>query len=159
MDARENTEVVVVGAGPTGLMLACELALAGVRCRVMERRTEQSNITRAFAVHARTLELLDARGLGDDLVPHGVPVRRLVPTPGTMLDLDEFETRYHMVLIAPQSGTEHLLEARARQLGVPIDYGCNVVGLREDGEGVVGFRRGLERPDDGLVPSLDVGEA
>ena len=137
MDARENTEVVVVGAGPTGLMLACELALAGVRCRVMERRTEQSNITRAFAVHARTLELLDARGLGDDLVPHGVPVRRLVPTPGTMLDLDEFETRYHMVLIAPQSGTEHLLEARARLLGVPIDYGCNVVGLREDGEGVV----------------------
>ncbi|MDT7555090.1 MAG: hypothetical protein QOI16_3630, partial [Pseudonocardiales bacterium] len=85
MDASESAEVVVVGAGPTGLMLACELALAGVRCRVLERRKGQSNVTRAFAVHARTLELLDARGLADDLVRHGVPVRRLVPTPGTML--------------------------------------------------------------------------
>ena len=76
MDAPDRAEVVVVGAGPTGLMLACELALAGVSCRVLERRHRQSNITRAFAVHARTLELLDARGLADDLVPHGVPVRQ-----------------------------------------------------------------------------------
>ena len=55
------TEVVVVGAGPTGLMLAGDLARAGVGCTVLERRAEVSNLTRAFAVHARTLELLDAR--------------------------------------------------------------------------------------------------
>ena len=146
MDEREKAEVVVVGAGPTGLMLACELALAGVRCRVLERRRGQSNITRAFAVHARTLELLDARGLADDLVPHGVPVRRLVPTPGTMLDLSEFDTRYQMVLIAAQSGTEHVLEARALQLGVAIEYGAAVVGLRQDAEGVV-----LDVEKDGVV--------
>jgi 2-polyprenyl-6-methoxyphenol hydroxylase-like FAD-dependent oxidoreductase len=136
-NVQHNDDVIVIGAGPTGLMLACELALAGVRCRVLERRSGQSNITRAFAVHARTLELLDARGLGDELLPHGVPVRRLVPTPGTMLDLGEFDTRYQMVLIAPQSGTEHLLEARARTLGVPIEYGSDVTGLRQDGTGVV----------------------
>jgi len=59
MDAPDRAEVVVVGAGPTGLMLACELALAGVRCRVLERRQGQSNITRAFAVDARTLVITE----------------------------------------------------------------------------------------------------
>ncbi len=152
MDAPDRAEVVVVGAGPTGLMLACELALAGVRCRVLECRQGQSNITRAFAVHARTLELLDARGLADDLVPHGVPVRRLVPTPGTMLDLGEFDTRFQMVLIAPQSGTEHLLEARALRLGVPIEYGTNVVGLCQDAEGVV-----LDVEKDGVTAQRTAG--
>jgi 2-polyprenyl-6-methoxyphenol hydroxylase-like FAD-dependent oxidoreductase len=61
-------EVLIVGAGPTGLLLAGDLAAAGVACTVLERRADESNLTRAFAVHARTLELLDARGIADDLV-------------------------------------------------------------------------------------------
>ena len=133
MDA---TDVIVVGAGPTGLMLACELALAGVRCRIVERRNGQSNVTRAFAVHARTLELLDARGLADDLLSRGIPVQRLAPAPGAMLDMTEFETAFPMVLMAPQSGTEYLLEERAARLGVRIDYGTEVVGLRQTDDGV-----------------------
>lgn len=131
-----TTDVIVSGAGPTGLMLACELALAGVQVRVLERRSGQNNMTRAFAVHARTLELLDARGLADDLVPRGVPVKQIAPAPGALLDLGEFDTPYPMVLIAPQSATEHLLEARAVRLGVQIDYGAEVVGLIQDAEGV-----------------------
>ncbi|MEV0614434.1 FAD-dependent monooxygenase [Nonomuraea sp. NPDC050404] len=131
------TDVIVVGAGPTGLMLACELAQAGVRCRLLERRTEQPNITRAFGVHARTLELLDARGLADDLVKRGVPVRQVQPVPGALLDLSALRTRYPMVLIVPQSGTELLLEERARELGVEIVRGAEVVGLRQDAERVV----------------------
>ncbi|GAA2213579.1 FAD-dependent monooxygenase [Nonomuraea monospora] len=127
-----ETDVIVVGAGPTGLMLACELALAGVRCRLLERRAEQPNITRAFAVHARTLELLDARGLADDLLAKGVPVDSVAPAPGATLDLRRLATRYPMVLIVPQSGTEHLLEERARELGVQIVRGAEVVGLRQD---------------------------
>ena len=58
-------DVVVVGAGPTGLTLAGDLAAAGVRTVLLERRSGTSNLTRAFAVHARTMELLDARGLAD----------------------------------------------------------------------------------------------
>ncbi len=131
------TDVIVVGAGPTGLMLADELALAGVRCTVLERRTEQPNITRAFAVHARTLELLDARGLADELVPRGVVVREVQPAPGATADLRELDSRFPMILIAPQSGTEHLLEARARDLAVEIERGAEVVGLRQDADGVV----------------------
>jgi len=71
----DGTDVLVVGAGPTGLMLACELALGGVSVRVLEESTSAPNITRAFAVHARTLELLDARGLADDLVTRGASAR------------------------------------------------------------------------------------
>ena len=88
-------------------------------------------------MHARTLELLDARGLADELLPRGVPVRQIAPAPGATLDLRELDTRYPMILIAPQSGTEHLLEARARRLGVDIVYGADVVGLRQDDAAVV----------------------
>lgn len=131
-----TTDVIVVGAGPTGLMLACELAMRGVGVRVLERRATSPNITRAFAVHARTLELLDARGLADDLVAKGVPVYEVAPAPGAVLNLRELPSRYPMLLIAPQSATEHLLEARSRELGVDMVRGADVVDLRQDAEGV-----------------------
>ena len=70
-DAIDKPSVLVVGAGPTGLMLAGELALAGVRCRILKRRGEESNLTRAFGVHARTLEILDMRGMADELLSAG----------------------------------------------------------------------------------------
>ena len=131
-----SADVIVVGAGPTGLMLACELALAGVRCRVLERRAEEPNITRAFAVHARTLELLDARGLAGEVLLQGVKVPQVAPVPGAVLNLAELPTPYPMILIVPQSGTEKVLRARAERLGVPIVRGAEVVGLRQDDSGV-----------------------
>jgi 2-polyprenyl-6-methoxyphenol hydroxylase-like FAD-dependent oxidoreductase len=88
------SEVVVVGAGPTGLMLAGDLARAGVGCTVLERRAEESNLTRAFAVHARTLELLDARGLTDDLVATGVRVGALRVFGQLEVDLSRLPTRF-----------------------------------------------------------------
>ena len=77
-----HSDVIVVGAGPTGLMLACELAMRGVTVRLLDERRDIPNITRAFGVHARTLELLDARGLADELVQRGLPVYEVVPAPG-----------------------------------------------------------------------------
>jgi 2-polyprenyl-6-methoxyphenol hydroxylase-like FAD-dependent oxidoreductase len=129
-------DVAVVGAGPTGLALAGELGLAGVRCRVLERRDDQPNITRAFAVHARTLELMDARGLADQIVARGNQVPSVSPTPGATLDLSTIASRFPMLLIVPQSGTERILEDRARELGVPVSYGAEVVGLEQDADGV-----------------------
>jgi 2-polyprenyl-6-methoxyphenol hydroxylase-like FAD-dependent oxidoreductase len=117
-------------------MLACELALSGATVRLLEERTDMPNITRAFAVHARTLELLDARGLADELVPRGVVVREIAPPGGTTLNLQELHTRFGMVLMVPQSGTERLLQTRAEALGVEIVRGAEVVGLTQDGDGV-----------------------
>ena len=65
----EMHDVIVVGAGPTGLLLAGDLAESGVDVVVLERRRDESNLTRAFAVHARSLEVLDMRGSADDLLP------------------------------------------------------------------------------------------
>jgi len=117
-------------------MLACELALGGAKARLLEERTDMPNITRAFAVHARTLELLDARGLADELLTRGVPVYELAPPGGTTMNLRELPTRFGMVFIVPQSGTERVLQARAEELGVDIIRGAKVVGLTQDDTGV-----------------------
>jgi 2-polyprenyl-6-methoxyphenol hydroxylase-like FAD-dependent oxidoreductase len=118
-------------------MLAGELALAGVSCRILERRAEESNLTRAFGVHARTLEVLDMRGMADELVPQGLRVPAARPGFGkAQLDLSRLESRFPYVLIVPQARTEVLLEARARALGVEIVRDAEVVVLRQDASGV-----------------------
>jgi 2-polyprenyl-6-methoxyphenol hydroxylase-like FAD-dependent oxidoreductase len=127
------TDVLIVGAGPTGLMLAGDLAAAGVTCAVLERRGEESNLTRAFAVHARTLELLDARGIADDLVATGVTVSGLGPFG---LNLFPLPTRFPYALITPQYETERVLAERARAAGAEIVSGAEVVRVRQDLEGV-----------------------
>ena len=131
-----DSDVIVVGAGPTGLMLACELAMRGIGVRILERRSEIPNITRAFAVHARTLELLDCRGMADELLQRGVRINEIAPAPGAVLDLTKLPSRFPMLLIAPQSGTERVLEARAHELGVQFSWGADVVALTQDATGV-----------------------
>jgi 2-polyprenyl-6-methoxyphenol hydroxylase-like FAD-dependent oxidoreductase len=130
------TEVVVVGAGPTGLMLAGDLARAGVGCRVLERRAEETNLTRAFAVHARTLEMLDARGLADDLVATGTRVGALRLFGKLEVDLSRLPTRFPYVLVTPQYNTERVLEEHATALGAQIVRGAEVTDLRQDTDGV-----------------------
>jgi 2-polyprenyl-6-methoxyphenol hydroxylase-like FAD-dependent oxidoreductase len=135
----QRPSVVVVGAGPTGLMLGCELGLAGVPCRILERREAESNLTRAFGVHARTLELLDMRGEADKLVSQGLQVPEVRPQFGRRplrLSLNHPESRFPYVLIVAQARTEALLEERARAFGVQIVRGAEVVGLRQDDAGV-----------------------
>jgi 2-polyprenyl-6-methoxyphenol hydroxylase-like FAD-dependent oxidoreductase len=151
----DSPDVLVVGAGPTGLMLACELALGGATVRLLEERTDMPNFTRAFAVHARTLELLDARGLADELVPRGIVVREIAPPGGATLNLRELPTRFGMVLMVPQSGTEHLLEARADELGVEIVRGAEVLGLTQDDDGVTVELAGGDTVRAGYVVGCD----
>ncbi|MFB7468138.1 FAD-dependent oxidoreductase [Streptomyces sp. NPDC056224] len=126
-------DVVVVGAGPTGLLLAGDLAAAGLSVTLIERRPRTAaNLTRAFAVHARTLELLDARGLADELVSTGRRIDRLRPFGGMALSLQRLSTRYPFALITPQYETEKLLERRALSTGVDIRYDCELIGLHQD---------------------------
>jgi 2-polyprenyl-6-methoxyphenol hydroxylase-like FAD-dependent oxidoreductase len=118
------------------LMLAAELALGGVGVRLLEERTDMPNITRAFAVHARTLELLDARGMADELLKRGKLVYQIAPPGGASIDLRALPSRFGVLLIAPQSGTEHVLAARVDELAVPVSRGAELVGLTQDDDGV-----------------------
>ncbi|WP_455361315.1 FAD-dependent monooxygenase [Streptomyces sp. SYSU K21746] len=131
------TDVLVVGAGPTGILLAGDLAAAGLSVTVVERRPhETSNITRAFGVHARTLELLDARDLADDLVKTGSRITRLRLFRRLSLDLTRLPSRFPYLLITPQYEVEHLLERRALSAGVDFRYGVELRGLRQDADTV-----------------------
>jgi 2-polyprenyl-6-methoxyphenol hydroxylase-like FAD-dependent oxidoreductase len=133
-----HSTVVIVGAGPTGLLLAGDLAAAGVSVTVLERRSaHDANLTRAFAVHARTLETLDARGLADDLVRTGARVGALRLLGQVDLDLSWLPSRYPYLLVTPQYETERLLEARALQQGADIVRGIDVQSLHQDADGVV----------------------
>src|SRR5438876_4653498 len=100
------SDVLVVGAGPTGLLLAGDLAAAGVATSIVERRDQESNLSRAFAVHARTLEVLDARGLADELIPTGQRVHELRLLASAGADLASLPTRFPYVLITPQYHVE-----------------------------------------------------
>ncbi|MEU5096981.1 FAD-dependent monooxygenase [Streptomyces sp. NPDC020996] len=128
--------VIVAGAGPTGLALACELAAAGVSCAVLERRLTTSGQSRAMGLYSRTMEVLDLRGHADALSAVGRPVGRMVPARGAVVDFTELDTRFPALHVVPQSRTEEVLQQRALDLGVIIQRGAEVYGLEQDGSGV-----------------------
>ncbi|TDB87036.1 FAD-dependent oxidoreductase [Actinomadura sp. KC216] len=133
----QTGNVLIVGAGPTGLLLAGDLAAAGIRCTVLERRdAEASNLTRAFAVHARTLEMLDVRGVADDLVATGERVGAVRLLGRTSLDLSRLPGRFPFLLVTPQYETERVLRERAAGAGAEIVFGAEAVALRQDAAGV-----------------------
>jgi 2-polyprenyl-6-methoxyphenol hydroxylase-like FAD-dependent oxidoreductase len=131
-----QTTVAIVGAGPTGLLLAGDLAQAGVDVTLLERRDTESNLTRAFGVHARTLEHLDARGLADEVLGEGAQVARLSLFDRIRIDLSRLPTRFPFLLITPQYNVEQALEKRASAAGARIVRGAEVTALRQDPDGV-----------------------
>jgi 2-polyprenyl-6-methoxyphenol hydroxylase-like FAD-dependent oxidoreductase len=131
-----ETDVVVVGAGPTGLLLAGDLAEAGVRVTLLERREHGSNVTRAFAVHARTMEELEIRGLAGELAKTGTSIRSLRLFGGAQVSLAGLPSEFSSLLITPQYQTERVLRERVDALGVPVVRGSEVVGVTQDGTGV-----------------------
>ncbi|MFF3412374.1 FAD-dependent oxidoreductase [Streptomyces sp. NPDC002742] len=128
--------VIVVGAGPTGLALACELAAAGVSCTVLERRLAPSAQSRAMGLYSRTMEVLDLRGHADTLAALGRPVGRMVPVRGARIDFAGLDTRFPYLNVIPQNRTEEVLQRRALGLGVTVERGAEVFGLAQDGSGV-----------------------
>ena len=133
-------QVLVVGAGPTGLTLAAQLLARGIHARVIDKGAGPAWQSRALGIQARTLELLDTMGLADAFIDHGHPVRRLRWYAGQRnlcdLDLARNGSRYGFVLHLPQSRTETLLRARVQELGGTIEQRVELVCLAERGDAV-----------------------
>jgi len=137
---RFDADVLIVGAGPTGLTLAAALAQRGQRVRVIDRLDAGDNTSRAAVVHARTLEVLEPLGVTQTLVARGLHASRftirdrnhvLVP-----IAFDELPTPYPYTLMVSQAVTEEVLLDRVVQSGGQVQRPCAVVGLTQDDEGV-----------------------
>ena len=134
--AMTNHAVVVVGGGPTGLMLAGELALAAVDVAVVERRAGQDLIgSRAGGLHSRTIEVLDQRGIADRFLSQG-RVAQVARFAGIPLDISDFPTRHNYGLGLWQNHIERILAGWVNELAVPIYRGREVTGLTQDNTGV-----------------------
>ncbi len=131
----EPTDVLIVGAGPTGMVLAIELTRRGVSCRVIEKRTERSTRSKALAVHARTLELFDLLGLTEAFVRGGYTSPGFSLSAGARRPLrasmHQLDSAFPFVLILPQADTETLLEAHLNKLGVQIERGTNLTRFED----------------------------
>jgi 2-polyprenyl-6-methoxyphenol hydroxylase-like FAD-dependent oxidoreductase len=128
--------VVIAGAGPTGLMLAGELALAGVDVAIVERRANQDLAgSRAGGLHSRTIEVLDQRGIADRFLSEG-QVTQVAGFGGTRLDISDFPTRHPYGLGLWQIHIERVLAGWVEEFKVPTYRGIAVTGFTQDDSGV-----------------------
>jgi len=130
-------DVIVAGGGPTGMMLAGELRLQGVHALVLEKEAEPTRVVRALGLHARSVEVMDQRGLLERFLPLG----QQYPLGGFFAGInkpapDRLDTAHPYVLGIPQTTTDRLLTEHATELGVEIRRGCELVGLSQDGHRV-----------------------
>src|SRR5690349_8354985 len=114
--ANHDVEVLIVGAGPTGLTLACELARHGVSFRIIDKLSVGSNKSKALAVHSRSLEMLEDMGIVDRFITFGLPLHGVNIFADSKqiakLSLDELDSYYSYTLSIPQSDTERILMER-----------------------------------------------
>src|SRR5687767_400775 len=128
--------VVIAGGGPTGLMLAAELALAKVDVAIVERRADQDLAgSRAGGLHSRTIEVLAQRGIADRFLSQG-QVMQVTGFAMIMLDISDFPTRHNYGLALTQNHIERILADWVSELAVPIYRGREVTGFVQDESGV-----------------------
>ncbi|WP_020422025.1 FAD-dependent monooxygenase [Amycolatopsis sp. ATCC 39116] len=124
--------IVIAGAGPTGLWLAAELRLAGAEVTVLEQRTERDPHSKALTIHPRTIEVLASRGVEQPFLAEGIPIPQgHFAVLDDRLDFALLDTDFPITLALLQARTEELLEDHARDRGADIRRGHRVTGLTE----------------------------
>src|ERR1700733_13202427 len=129
-------QVLIAGGGPTGMMLAAELALAEVDVAVVERRPDHVLVgSRAGGFHSRTIEILDQRGVADRFLAEGKTAQATMLA-ATVLDMSDFPTRHPYSLGIWQNQIERIMAAWIAELPVRIYYDSEVTGFAQDDTGV-----------------------
>jgi 2-polyprenyl-6-methoxyphenol hydroxylase-like FAD-dependent oxidoreductase len=133
-------DVLVIGAGPTGLVAASELCRYGLSIRLIDKLPERSLLSRALGLQARTLEILDELGCVADLIPRGIQLRGATLHSGTepiaSFSFDELDSRFPYALCLPQSETEGVLEELLHRRGGRIERGIELVSFTHGDSGV-----------------------
>ena len=145
MNAIRDCQVLVVGAGPTGLVLAAELLARGIRTRVIDKGDGVALQPRAIGIHARALEVLDMMGLADRFIESGQAVRRIRWYSGgkflISLEFAHSGSRFAMFVDLPQDETERLLRGRIAELGGAVEDRTELTGLATDPDAVTAVVR------------------
>jgi 2-polyprenyl-6-methoxyphenol hydroxylase-like FAD-dependent oxidoreductase len=135
-----ETQVLIVGAGPTGLLLAAGLARYGIKARLVDKNPEPVQSSRAIGVFARTIEIFDDLGIAEDAIAQSLPLQGFyLYAEGKSiahLDLQQRRTCFPNALSLLQSDTEAILTNLVERLGVKIERSTTLVGLEQDAEGV-----------------------
>jgi 2-polyprenyl-6-methoxyphenol hydroxylase-like FAD-dependent oxidoreductase len=136
----QRPNVLIVGAGPTGLVMAHELARDGIECRLIDKSAHRAMQSRAIAIHARTLETFEMMKVVDDFLAEGQRILsvRIYGDRGPLahIGLDSIDSRYPFVLGVPQDETERILEEHVSRRGVRVERNTELVGLTPQGSGV-----------------------
>jgi 3-(3-hydroxy-phenyl)propionate hydroxylase len=136
MSEAAEQAVVILGGGPTGMMLGAELALAGVEALILERRPNQElDGSRAGGLHSRAIELLDQRGVAGRFLSAGKPAQ-VITFGGAAIDISDLPTRHPYTLALFQRHIERIMAEWIWDLGVTMSYGQEVVGFSHDADGV-----------------------
>ena len=145
MTSRENDiDVLIVGAGPVGLAMACELLRHGVRCRILDQQSAPVQTSRALAVQARTLEVFENMGVIDRILAVGTKARGLTIYDGdkillhmSLQHIRKEESLYPFLLILPQSQTERILGERLAELGGTVERSRELLDIRQEDDAVI----------------------
>ena len=138
-----STDVLIVGAGPTGLMLAIQLVRRGVGVKIIDRHSGPAQQTRAMAVHARTLEIYSKAGIADRALELGkrgdaanlwANGRHAARVP--LRDMGEGQSPYPFVLMLGQDDNERIMGEKLRELGIAVQWNTELVGFEQGGDGV-----------------------
>jgi 2-polyprenyl-6-methoxyphenol hydroxylase-like FAD-dependent oxidoreductase len=154
--------ILIVGAGPTGLTLACELRRRGVACRVVEAQPRRGTRSKAIAIWPRVLEILGEIGAADAAIERGIPLGGATVwskgRPALSFRLGALSSRYPFGLVLPQYETEDVLERRLAELGGAVEHGVRCLGLRSDATGAtvrLEHEHGVEEARVGWVVGCD----
>ena len=164
MTSRSETDVLVVGAGPTGLMMACELARRGIRARLIDKLPVPSDKSRALIVQARSIEIFELMGIGERLLAAGARVNGahfLVDgREEFVLELGDIRVEgapYAFLLAVSQEQTERILTDRLAELGGPVERGVELLSFEQTADGVISKLRRLDGTSEEIGARFVVG--